>query len=330
MKGQFRVAVTGASGFIGHRLCSALKARRAHVLALGRSEAEGPWDAFIQADLVQDIPAGALNGVDTVFHLAGRAHALSETPQDENEYFRVNVEGTRRLLEASKEAGVRRFVFFSSVKAMGEGTGSDKPVDEKGPCEPQTPYGKSKLAAERLVLSGGYVPEPVVLRLSMVYGPTHKGNLPRMIAAISKGLFPPLPETGNRRSMVHVDDVVASAILAAESPAAVGQTYIVTDGRAYSTRQMYEWICEVLGKGVPAGHIPMPVLKGLARIGDGIGRIRGRRFMFDSDALEKLTGSAWYSSVKLEREQGFLPSRHLRQSLPEIIRFLDVEHLAWG
>lgn len=173
-------------------------------------------------------------------------------------------------------------------------------------------------------MEGGYVPEPVILRLSMVYGPTRKGNLPKMIEAIRRGRFPPLPETGNKRSMAHVDDVVQAAILAAEKAEAVGQTYIVTDGQAYSTRQIYESICEVLGKPVPSWHVPIGMLKTLAKVGDGIGILRGRRFMCDSDALDKLTGSAWYSQEKIERELGFSPKRRLRGSLAEIVHYLGL------
>jgi len=317
-----RVLVTGATGFIGRRLCEALKQRGAHVRALGRNKCDGPWDSFARVDLTREMPAGALAGVDTVFHLAGKAHALSETKQDESGYFRINADGTRRLLEVVRAAGVRRLVFFRSVKAMGEG--GDACLDESAPCEPKTPYGKSKLAAERLVLEGGCVPEPTVLRLPMVYGPTRKGNLPRMIEAVAGGRFPPLPEVGNKRAMVHVDDVVAAATLAAECPEAAGQVYIVTDGQAYSTRQIYEWIRAALGKGMPCRHIPMSLLKALAKIGDGIGRVRGRRFMFDSDALEKLMGSAWYSSAKIEQELGFRPAHNLRESLPGIVDFLEL------
>jgi len=220
-------------------------------------------------------------------------------------------------LEVAQEAGVRRFVCFSSVKAMNEG-GPDC-LDEATACHPETPYGKSKLAAERLVMAGDYVPEPVVLRLSMVYGPAMKGNLPRMVEAVDKGRFPPIPEFGNRRSMVHVEDVVQAALLAAERPEAVGQIYIVTDGQPYPTRQLYEWICEALGKPVPAWQISKIILKVLARVGDLIGNVGGRRFLFDSDALEKLAGSAWYSSKKIEQELGFQAKHHLRESLPEIV-----------
>ena len=198
--------------------------------------------------------------------------------------------------------------------------GGSECLDEASPCLPVTPYGKSKLEAERLVLEGNYVPEPVVLRLSMVYGPSPQGNLPRMIEAVAKGLFPPIPEFGNQRSMVHVEDAVQAAILAAERPEAIGQIFLVTDGKPYSTRELYEWICQALGKPVPAWKIPEIILHGLAKIGDAIGALRGRRFMFDSDTLEKLIGSSWYSSQKIEKKLGFRAQHNLREFLQDFIQ----------
>ena len=156
----------------------------------------------------------------------------------------------------------------------------------------------------------------------MVYGPSTKGNLPRMIEAVKKGHFPPIPEFGNKRSMVHVEDVVQAAILAAEKPEAIGQTYLVTDGQPYSTRELYEWICQALDKPIPGWRIPEMVFRGLAKMGDVIGGVRGRRFMFDSDTLEKLAGSACYSSQKIEQELGFRAHHHLRESLQNIIQRL--------
>lgn len=289
-----------------------------HVKALLRAHKEpGPWHDFTTGDITEPIAPDVMEQIDTVFHLAGKAHALSETRQDEEEYFNINTEGTRQLLEAAQKSDVRRFVFYSSVKAMHEE--SEDCLDESSPCHPETPYGKSKLAAERLVLAGNYVPEPVVLRLSMVYGPAMKGNLPRMITAVRQGRFPPIPEFGNKRSMVHVEDVVHAALLAAEKPEAIGQTYIVTHPQPCSTRELYEWICEALGRPVPGWQIPEVVLRMLAKVGDIIGRLRGRRFIFDSDAFDKLAGSARYSSKKIEDELGFQVKHHLRESLPEIV-----------
>lgn len=315
------VLITGASGFIGELLFNSLRQKNLTVQALIKHDCEDE-NHFSRFDLVKDtLSAKVFQEVDTLFHLAGKAHALAETKQDEDEYFQINTEGTRKLLDAAKQAGVQKFIYFSSVKAVGDS--DQQPMDESVQTPADTPYGQSKYAAEQLVLHGGYVPHPVVIRPSMVYGNTEKGNLPRMIQAIRKGVFPPLPENHNRRSMVHVDDVVQAAILAAEKPEAAGQIYIVTDGQAYSTRQIYDWIRVALGKSPLHASIPMGLLNALAKSGDAIGRVSGRRFPFDSDVLDKLTGSAWYSSAKIQRELGFSPQHTLQSSLPDIVRYLN-------
>lgn len=317
------VLVSGAGGFIGGNLCAALQRASYKVRRLTHSQLFKDEHSFVM-DLAKDpCPPGLLRDVRAVFHLAGKAHTLAETRQDENEYFQINTEGTRKLLEAAKQAGVQMFIYFSSVKAVGDG--DIQPMDESVNSPVDTPYGQSKYAAEQLVLHGGYVPHPVVIRPSMVYGNTGKGNLPRMIQAIRRGVFPPLPETHNRRSMVHVDDVVQAALLAAETPEAAGQVYIVTDDNAYSTRQIYDGIRAALGKSASNWHIPMSLLTFFAKTGDTIGRLIGRRFPFDSAALDKLTGSAWYSSAKIRRELGFRPRHTLQSSLPDIVRYLHIK-----
>jgi len=347
-------------------------------------------DAWLVADITADAPIELPAGIDAIIHLAGKAHALAEVAQDEAEYFRINTEGTRRMLEAAQRAGVRAFVLFSTVKAMGEaenaecglriadcgtaevgntdhgtrngecgnqGSGNGgrsllagdqendggavrtqgptlqgkpeiggrklsaalAPMDELCLAPPDTPYGQSKRAAEKLVLEGGYVPHPVVIRPCLVYGPTPKGNLEKMIVAVRRGRFPPIPEVGNKRSMVHVDDVIAAALLAAEHPAAAGQVFIAADNEPFSTRQLFNWMCAACGRRVPRWSVPLWTLRLLGRMGDLIGKVRGRRFVFDSDALAKLTGSAWYTSAKLQRELGWKPTHTLRETLGEMM-----------
>lgn len=313
--------VTGASGFIGERLAWHLSQKGFKVRVLNRRVKSDKIDSY-RIDLVEDnVPSNLCADIDTIFHLAGKAHALTETHQDEAEYFQVNTEGTRKLLESAKLEGVQRFIFFSSVKAVGSSL--NQPMHETVTEPADEPYGQSKYEAEQLVLHGGYVPHSVVIRPCLVYGNTEKGNLPRMINAIRSGYFPPFPEVHNKRSMVHVEDVVQAALLTAENPKAAGQIYIVSDGRAYSTREMYDWICEALGKPPSSFNVPMVLLQALAKLGDGLGRLRGCRFFFDSDVLDKLIGSAWYSSAKIERELGFRSVHDLQGSLPGIVRYLE-------
>jgi len=316
------VLVTGAGGFIGQRLVAALQEHGYIVRTLSRGLGDVNHPEHFALDLaMDDCPTELCLGVSMIFHLAGKAHDLAAHAANVPQYRQVNVEGTRKLLEAAKQAGVPRFIFFSSVKAVGDS--QPQPMDETVSVPADGPYGESKYQAEQLVLHGGYVPHPLVIRPSMVYGNTDKGNLPMMIKAIRRGLFPPLPDTGNRRSMVHVDDLVRAALLAAESAQTAGKVYIVTDGQAYSTRQLYDEIRAALGKAPIAWALPYGLLQGLARLGDGIGRLFQRRFPFDSAALDKLTGSAWYSSARIEADLGFRPTINLPASLPDMVRFLD-------
>jgi nucleoside-diphosphate-sugar epimerase len=231
----------------------------------------------------------------------------------------VTVEGTRHLLEAAARSGVKKFIYVSSVKAMGEGAKSCQ--DESSIAEPMTSYGRAKLEAERLVLEAGKKHGMHVcnLRLPMVYGRDNRGNLWHMIAAIDRGRFPPLPETGNKRSMVHVDDVIQALQLVLEDTDIRGRTYIVTDGQAYSTRQIYIAIHEALGRAVPRWTIPVGMLRATARLGDVIGGIQGRSFVFNSGTLEKLIGSAWYSCRRIEAELDYRPTRTLTDGLREMV-----------
>jgi nucleoside-diphosphate-sugar epimerase len=325
MNGEFHgkaVLVTGGTGFIGRRLADALLKQGATVVVLSRraSSEDGQEHKTIAADLTNPASlAGVCRGMNVVFHLGGHVHAVDRL-DDKNErlIWQVTVEGTSTLVEESLKAGVKRFVFFSSVKAMGEG--GETRLNETTECCPVTSYGRAKRKAEKIVLDAGQQGlSSTILRLPMVYGPGCKGNLPRMIQAAARGRFPPLPETGNKRSMVDVRDVVQAALLAVTSPMAAGKVYIVTDGQSYSTRQIYEWICATLGRPVPRWAVPLTVLRFAARIGDMIGYLSGRRFVLDTDALNKLTGSAWYSSEKISQELNYRPTHTLRDSLPEMV-----------
>jgi nucleoside-diphosphate-sugar epimerase len=316
------VLVTGGTGFIGRHLVSALLKQGANVTVLSRHTPREDIKGYkvIAADLEHPPTlAGVCRGRNIVFHLAGHAHAVDQSDgESEDINRRVTVNGTRALVEQSLNDGVERFVFFSSVKAMGEG--SDICLDETTEPRPVTSYGIAKREAEKLVLDDGRRGlSSTVLRLPMVYGPGGKGNLPRMIQAIARDRFPPLPDTGNRRSMVDVRDVVQAALLAATNPSVAGKVYIVTDGQAYSTRQIYEWICGVLQLPMPRWKLPLPLLRFISHIGDGIGKLSGWRFVLDSDALDKLIGSAWYSSEKISRELGYKPAYTLKDSLPGMV-----------
>jgi nucleoside-diphosphate-sugar epimerase len=144
-----------------------------------------------------------------------------------------------------------------------------------------------------------------------------------MLSAMKRGRFPPVPEVGNRRSMVHVADVVAAALLAANHPKAIGEIFIVSDGYGYSTRQIADWVRESLGRRPFSWSVPLWGLQRLAATGDLLGRLRRRRFVFDSTALERLVGSSWFSAEKIQQTLGFQPRLTLKEAIPEMIGRLD-------
>jgi nucleoside-diphosphate-sugar epimerase len=309
--------VTGADGFIGGALCSRLEATGSRVYRLSRN-ASGP--DTIAADLGRG-PIVGLSDIrpEVVFHLAARVHIMAEGPEAESEHERVTVEGTRYLLQAAADAGTKVFVFFSSCAVMSEGAESS--LDETSRPAPTTPYGRAKLRAEELVLgmNGKGDMSTVCLRPPLVYGPGHKGHLPRMIRMIARGVFPPLPEYAGKRSMIHVDDAVTAALLVAQRPEAAGKAYIIAEPRAYSSREIYEIVLRSLGKEPPAWHMPRAVLASAALAGDIGERLIRRRLPFDSTALSKLSRNAVYSAAKIERELGFKPAKSFATAAADLI-----------
>lgn len=302
--------VTGATGFIGGRLLA--EGDRALVRRAGAAPGAVTGDLLAPESL-----AAACSGVECVFHCAGYAHAFSSS--DPDIHWRINCEGTRNLLDAAGEACVRRFVFLSSVKAMAEP--GDACVDEDWPGEPVTPYGRAKRAAEEAVLEAGvkFGMHVVNLRLAMVYGRGGRGNLERMARGIRAGWFPPLPETGNRRSLVHVEDVVAAMRLVAQAPAANGRTYIVADPKAYSGREIYDAICRALGKPPARWRVPAALLRSGGRLGDGLGKLAGRTLPLNSEVTERLLGSACYAPARIERELGWRAGIGLDEGVREML-----------
>lgn len=291
--------VSGSTGFIGHRLLQ----------SGDRGLVRGPvaMPGAVRGDLLDPSSlAAACDGIETVFHCASYAHAFPSS--DPDAHWRINFEGTRNLLSAAGKAGVKRFIFLSSVKAMAEP--GDECVDENWPGEPDTPYGKAKRAAEDAVLEAGvrYGMHVVNLRLAMVYGRGGRGNLERMAKAIRAGWFPPLPETGNRRSLVHVDDVVAAIRLVAERPEANCHTYIVADPRAYSGREIQDAIRAVLRAPTLRWSVPANLLRAVGHLNGRLGEI-----------VDRLIGSACYSPARIERELGWRARIGLKEGLREMI-----------
>jgi UDP-glucose 4-epimerase len=295
-----RALLTGSTGFIGNRLLGLLNTIECDVRLLARSEVNN-YDTVV-CNLGQGrIPKHTLESVDTVFHLAGFAHDMRDASKIADLYYKVNVSATVQLANLAVKSGVKRFVFVSSVKA-----GGNPPLgicaNEKDQKNTEDVYGKTKREAELALLkigneSGMHVS---IIRPSLVYGPEVKGNLQLMLSGIKKGWFPPLPETGNKRSMIHVDDLVRAILLVADDDRANGEIFIATDGIPHSSREIYNAMCSALGKSIPKWSVPKSLFDMASLINP---RIKYK--------LNKLLGDECYSSVKLEA-LGFRAKKSLK------------------
>lgn len=302
--------VTGASGFIGRRLL--------HPGDRGLFRTASGLPGGVRGDLSEPSSlARACQGVKTVFHCAGYAHAFSGA--DPQAHWRINYEGTLNLLQAAAASGVERFIFASSVKAMAEPV--DSCADEEAPGDPKSAYGQAKRAAEEAVLEAGvkHGMHVVVLRFAMVYGRGGRGNMARMVHGVNAGWFPPLPETGNRRSLVHVDDVVEAMRLVDQCPEANGKSYIVAESMAYSGRAIYEAIREALALPRRRWAVPEWTLRAGGRVGDRLGSLLGRRIPLNTEMVSRLLDSECYSPAKIDRELGWRSKVSLVEGLREMI-----------
>ncbi len=317
------ILVTGAGGFLGSALIDQLHREGRRIRAIVREARQGrclpPDVETVVADVRErSRMVRAAAGCHTIIHLAGKAHALDDLG-DDHEYGAVNVDGTRNVLEGARAAGTARFLFVSSVKVFGEET--DGCIDETAPARPQSPYGRSKWDAECLVADyaarSGMV--GLSLRLPLVYGPTVKGNLYRMIRAIDRGWFPPLPRLTTRRSMLHVNNFVQAVRVCLKHKSSSKPVYIAADAHPYSTTEMYESVRRGLGRPVPAWRIPLAALKMAAAVGSVIQTVTRTPCPLTSQTLNKLIGSACYRPDALMGELGYRPTHTFEEAVPELI-----------
>ncbi|WP_085626351.1 MULTISPECIES: SDR family oxidoreductase [unclassified Pseudomonas] len=266
------ILVTGGSGFVGKVLLQRLAADtrwapRALVRQLpGQRLAGVDYRPFSELAAVE-VASGYFEQVDTVIHLASRVHVMQETAADPlAEFRRVNVDGTLNLARAAAQAGVRRFIFASSVKVNGETTDGRRPFTADEAPAPSDPYGISKREAEdglrQLAAETGL--EVVIVRPVLVYGPGVKANFRSMMNWLSKGVPLPFGAIHNKRSLVALDNLVDLLVTCIDHPAAANQTFLASDGYDLSTTELLQRLGRALGK--PARLLPVPAawLKGAA------------------------------------------------------------------
>ncbi len=297
-----RILVTGATGFVGRSLCESLLL---HDIELRGTvwTAEPPTNLQlgVQAAPIESIGPDtdwsvALNGVETVIHLAARVHVMDETCGDPLTAYRlVNVAGTENLARQAAAQGVTRLVFLSSVKVHGEETGI--PYTEQLSPAPQDPYGVSKLEAEKILhkISAETGLEVVIIRPPLIYGPRVKANFLNLLKIVDKGLPLPLASITNARSLLYLGNLIDAIVRCIDHPQAAGQVFLVSDGEDVSTSELIRRVATALDR--PARLLPFP--PSLMRLA---GKLTGK-----SMAVDRLLGSLVIDSGKIRRELGWTP-----------------------
>jgi nucleoside-diphosphate-sugar epimerase len=315
-----RAVVTGASGFVGRRLCAELESDGIEVTAVHRHACTGPWTHEVVVDLSGNLDvAHWLQDVDVVFHLAGNAHA-TDTPVSAEVHHLATVVATRHLLASCAQHGVSRLVFASTVKAVADpGTTC---IDETFSAAPTTAYGLAKRAAEDDIFQWAQVAgrHAVVLRPTLLLGAGVKGNFRRLLDAVRRGRFPPLPDWQNHRSVLHVDDFVLALRLAAVHPAMAGERLFVCFPTPYSTRDMVNAVRAAIGRPDVSFQIPEMMWYVVAGVGDVLGSLTGRRAPFDHEHLARLKESAQYDSARLEMLTGFVATKGLDAAVIDLLK----------
>lgn len=257
-----RVLLTGATGFVGRRLSHQLDRldRVSLVCAVRRTGSAVCGNEFVVGGLNASTDwAASLRGQDVVIHAAARAHVMRDETEDPLvEYRKVNVDGTLNLARQAAEAGIRRFIFVSSIKVNGEQTSEGRPFTEESPPAPGDAYGISKMEAEQALqaLAEETGMEVVIIRPPLVYGAGVKGNFAAMIKLLQKGIPLPFGAIHNKRSLVALDNLVDLIITCMDHSKAGNQVFPAGDGDDLSTTELLREIGKAMGK--PVRLIPVP------------------------------------------------------------------------
>lgn len=308
-----RVFLTGGSGFVGSALTKRLVARGDQVTACVRTIPAAPVSGarYLTVDDRLEAPGlpEALARSDIVVHLVARTHSADlADPAALELYRRINVDMTRALARKCLEAGVRRFVFLSSVKVHGERSDARGFREDDVP-RPEDVYGHTKLEAEQALAheTSGTTLAHTIVRPPLIYGPGVKANFLRMMRAIDRGLPLPLASVRNARSLVGLGNLCDFIVNAMEHPAARGETFLVSDRERPSTPMLLRAIGTALGRPARLVPVPLAVLAAVARL---LGR---------QGELQRLTGTLVVDTTKAARVLGWRAPFSLDEQLREAI-----------
>ena len=315
------VLLTGASGFIGRRMVCEFSQSGFQGLASSRAALTGLpplWVHRHRAEILAGLPEGSR--FDLVLHLEVKQHVQNPSAADLAEFQAVNVEGTRQWLDWCRRHGVKRFVYFSSIKAVGE---SSQCQDETAQGLPSTPYGKSKLAAETWVrqwAAEDSARSALILRPAVVYGPENQANMYSLVQAVDAGRFFLVGANDNIKSLVSMRNLVAATLhlLARMKPGV--EVYNLVDQESFAVGQLGPMIAGLLGKRWRARSLPLSLAKTIALVGDLGSRVTRRSLPLTSARLAALLETTHFSCQKL-RNTGFVHPQTTLEGLAEMVQW---------
>lgn len=311
------VLVTGATGFVGKAVCEHLLRCGMNVKGAVRSSPLASYQVQAPSLTADANWTAQLQQVDVVVHCAARVHVMSDTATDPLAAFRaVNTEGTLTLARQAVDAGVKRFIFISSIKVNGEQTELGKPFDENVQSPPEDPYGCSKYEAEQglMALAKECDMAVTIIRPPLIYGEGVKANFASMMTWVRKGIPLPFARLNNARSLLALPNLCDFIANAMEHPAAVNQVFLVADPVAVSTSQLLAAIADAEGVACRLFYIPPGVIRGLGRclgIDAKLQRIYGSLEMDTRKAQSRLQWSVPYS---LSQTLSLMASSHSESS----------------
>ena len=299
-----KIMITGCNGFLGKNLSDFLSKKNFQIKKISRNNSDNV-DVNLNLENIIDW-SSYLRDVDTIIHTAARVHlSKKESHESDNLYRKINTEATINLAQQASQNKIKKFIFISTVKVVGEKSNYGRPFQEDDAYNSSDPYAKSKIEAERqlTMLAKKTNMDVIIIRPPLVYGPDVKGNFLSLMNVIYRGFPIPLKAAKNLRSLVSINNLCAFIALCIEHPNARNQIFFISDDEDLSVSELIEKISFFMNKSIKLIYIPIVILKILGIL------------IMKKDSIDKLTDPLQVSTDKAKRLLNWSPSTSCNESI---------------